>query len=521
MTASQSRAFCPNGTGNGIDNSCGGGSVPVNFNKDIKPVRAALKAKGIAWTKFAVAAAAAHPELNARLAQLKSVEAIKDGKSDEHFDTLGLNCGRGSDGSFGDKNRCTALAENPKGEDPAGRMRFGSGVQTDAGRKLYQMGSSEKKISSLVEAMGGDPSKTTTEINPPGLNLTISDKSGKKLFHVDYENGRARIYPTKDLSKSEAAAVAEAASKAFPARYETKSTSFKITVFTKASDMKSWEAEDAGKKANWEEKYQSPRIPPPHKKTPKWQRSIDARYVGLIAFSQSRNCGTGSGGFQSGNTCAGAAAADAAVGAAKGAVLGGVGGFAKTFTPQGASAGAAMGAVAGAVKGIYDNQMRPTRVSARIESVGMTNAKVADLVKKLGGTGKSLASMSGSTGLSVTIRGSGGKVSHVVDVSPTKISIYPIAGRREMTDHQIDSIKEIAKSVVPKETQVVVKTDSLSYAKRLAGKGFTVAAKGAGLIIATATVSGVAVSIPDAVLGTADLIFDTHHTDSFFRKPPR
>jgi hypothetical protein len=219
--------------------------------------------------------------------------------------------------------------------------------------------------------------------------------------------------------------------------------------------------------------------------------------------------------FSKGNTCASGIAADVAKGAAAGAALGATSGFFKTFLPQAAATSAAYGAVAGAVKGIYDNKMRPTRVSARIQRVGLTDEKVAALVKGLGGTPKSLASTNGRTGLTLTVRGKNGKVSHVVDITDKKVSIYPMSGRREMTDEQIATVKKVASDVAPKETTVVVKTNSLSYASRLAKKGFSVAAKHAGVITATAIVSGVAPSVPDAVMGTADLVFDTHFTDSF------
>jgi hypothetical protein len=252
----------------------------------------------------------------------------------------------------------------------------------------------------------------------------------------------------------------------------------------------------------------------------KKKRSIDARYASLLAFAESRDCGKDPDGkFSKGNTCAGGIAADAAKGAAAGAVFGAVSGFAKSFLPQAAATGAAAGAVAGAVKGIYDNQMRPTRVSARIEKVGMTDESVAGLVKGLGGTSKSLASTNGRSGLTLTIRAKGGRVSHVVDITDKKVSIYPVTGRKEMTDTQIATIKKIASDNAAKETTVVVKTNSLSYASRLAKKGFAVAAKSAGVLSATAITSAYLQAAPDVVLGITDLVVDTHFTDSFYRKP--
>lgn len=248
--------------------------------------------------------------------------------------------------------------------------------------------------------------------------------------------------------------------------------------------------------------------------------AIDARYASLLAFAQSRGCGQDADGkFSKGNTCASGLAADVAKNAATGAVVGAASAFGKTFNPYATPAGAAAGALAGVVKGVYDNKMRPTRVSARIERVGLTDEKVAGIVKGLGGTSKSLASVNGRNGLTLTIRAKGGRVSHVVDITDKKIVVYPTTRRGEMTDSQIDSIKEVAAKAAPKETSIVVKTNSLSFAARLAKKGFAIGAKHAGMIVATAIVSAAAPSVPDAVLGTVDLYFDTHFTDSFYEKP--
>jgi hypothetical protein len=425
------------------------------------------------------------------------------------------DCGREDDGKFGSGNKCAGSVDMPK-EDPKGRMRYDNGVQTDAARKLYQMGSSEKKLKGLVDVMGGDPKSTRVDINPPSLNISVADKDGNKLFHVDLENGRARVYPAKDLNPEEAKKIREAAGEAFGGRQSDAT----IKVFSKATDMKRWESENAAKLKKSEDKYKFSTLLPPHQRPKKWERSLDARHASLLAFAESRECGQDPDGkFSKGNTCAGGIAADAAKGAATGAVFGAVSGFAKTFLPQSAATGAAAGAVAGAVKGIYDNQMRPTRVSARIEKVGMTDKSVAGLVKGLGGTNKSLASTNGRSGLTLTIRAKGGRVSHVVDITDKKVSIYPVAGRKEMTDDQIATIKQIASDNAAKETTVVVKTNSLSYASRLAKKGFVVAAKGAGVLSATAITSAYAQAAPDVVLGITDLVLDTHFTDSFYRKP--
>lgn len=171
--------------------------------------------------------------------------------------------------------------------------------------------------------------------------------------------------------------------------------------------------------------------------------SLDARYASLLAFAESRDCGQDNDGkFSKGNTCATGIAADAAKGAAKGAALGALAGFAKTFLPQVAASHAAVGAVAGAVKGIYDNQMKPTRVSDRITRLGMTDEGVANIVKSLGGSKNSVASTTGRARLTVKVKNRDGKVTHVVDFTNKTLTIYPKKAGKELSDSELQAVKE-------------------------------------------------------------------------------
>jgi hypothetical protein len=248
--------------------------------------------------------------------------------------------------------------------------------------------------------------------------------------------------------------------------------------------------------------------------------SLDARYASLLAFAESRDCGQENDGkFSKGNTCASGIAADAAKGAAKGAALGAIAGFAKSFLPQVAASNAAIGAVAGAVKGVYDNQMKPTRVSDRITRLGMTDQGVANIVKSLGGSKESVASTTGSARLTVKIKNRDGKVTHVVDFTNKTLTIYPKKAGKELSDSELQAVKDIAKDNAPKQTKFTVKTDSLSYVKRIARNGFEVSANKAGLVIATAAGAAFGPAIPDLAGGLSDFYFDTHFTDSFYRKP--
>jgi hypothetical protein len=246
---------------------------------------------------------------------------------------------------------------------------------------------------------------------------------------------------------------------------------------------------------------------------------LAARYASLLAFAESRDCGQDKDGkFSKGNTCASGLAADVAKGAASGAVLGATSGFFKTFIPQVAATGAAYGAVAGVVKGIYDNKMRPTRVSGRIKKLGMTDKGIANIVKGLGGSSKSVASITGRSRMTVKIKDDDGKVTHVVDFAKKSLTIYPSKGSKELSDSELQAVKNIAAQNAPKQTSFSVKTDSLSYAKRIARNGFEVAANKAGVLIATASIAGTYQAAPDVVLGITDLLIDTHFTDSFYGK---
>jgi hypothetical protein len=208
------------------------------------------------------------------------------------------DCGRDDDGRFSSGNKCGGSVDMPK-EDPRGRMRYDNGVQTDAARKLYQMGSSEKKLKGLVDAMGGDPKHTRVDINPPSLNISVADSDGNKLFHIDFENGRARLYPAKDLTTGETANIKKAAGEAFGGRQSDNT----IKVFSKAEDMKKWESENAAKIKKWEDKYKFSTLLPPHQRPKKWERSIDAKHASLLAFAQSRGfCPNGEGNGVT-NTC--------------------------------------------------------------------------------------------------------------------------------------------------------------------------------------------------------------------------
>jgi hypothetical protein len=233
------------------------------------------------------------------------------------------------------------------------------------------------------------------------------------------------------------------------------------------------------------------------------QDSLECRYASLLAFSQSRNCGTGEGGFQKGNTCAGGKIADAAAGAASGAVKGAViaAGVTGPFPPY-VIKGAAVGAAVGAVKGLYDNSMQPTRVMKKIDEIGTSEKQVASLVERLGGSPQSVATVKEGK-LTLRVKDSKGEKVFDVDMGKSRYTITPSRKSGTLTGDEIAQVKKIAEENAPKEVNVVVKSRSPSYMAKLVRKGFKVTANAAGNLIATVvlpTSASVAVAAMEGVV---------------------
>ena len=198
-----------------------------------------------------------------------------------------------------------------------------------------------------------------------------------------------------------------------------------------------------------------------------------------------RNCGTGSGGFQKGNTCGGQAVQDVAVGAAKGAVVGAAAAVGKTGGfPPAVAAGAGAGAAIGAVKGLYDNRMRPTRAGKAIKEIGSSDEKVASLVKGLGGSPKSVAEADGKSAVTLSIKNKDGKSQFDVRMSKDEVRIKPASGRQNLTTGDIKQIKKIAEENSPKSVKVVVDAVPTSVLAKIVKAGGSLAVDAAGALVA-------------------------------------
>ena len=403
------------------------------------------------------------------------------------------DCGRGEGGKFGQGNKCAGdgskTAKKPMPEEVVASLRDG-GKQTPIAKQMYAFGLSERKLASMIEKVGGSPSNSTASTSLGRIHISVKDKQGNEKYFIEFRRSGARVYPSQPLDENSAKEIESVAKSSFPEKGHKKP--FAVQVFQDPSEIKKWEKEEDDRYKKAEDKYKFTLYLPPHER-PK-QRAM---YASLVAFHQSRNCGTGSGGFQKGNTCAGGVVADVAKGAIKGAASGAImaaGSLAPT--PQYVAAGAGVGAAAGAVKGLYDNRRRPTRVLKTIERIGSSEEKVSSLVKKLGGTPKSSADVSGKK-LVLTVRNKGNKKSFTVEMDDNEIVVYPRQKADPLTSSEISRVQEIAKEASGKTVSVVVKSSSKSYTAKLVRKGFKVAANAAGELIASIVVPPAA----DVVIG--------------------
>lgn len=411
--------------------------------------------------------------------------------------TVASDCGRGEGGKFGQGNKCAGdgskTAKKPMPEEIVTSLRDGS-KQTPAAKQMYAFGLSERKLASMIEKVGGSPSNSTVTTSLGRIHISVKDKQGNEKYFIEFRRSGARVYPSQALDEKSAKEVESVAKSSFPERGSKKP--FAVQVFRDPSEIKKWEKEEDDRYKKVEDKYKFTLYLPPHER-PK-QRAM---YASLVAFHQSRNCGTGSGGFQKGNTCAGGVIADVAKGAVKGATSGALmaaGSFAPT--PQYIATGAGVGATAGAVKGLYDNRRRPTRVMKTIERIGSSEEKVSSLVKKLGGTQKSSADVSGKK-LVLTVRNKDNKKSFTVEMDDDEIVVYPRRNSSPLSSSEISRVQEIAKEASGKTVSVVVKASSKSYTAKLVRKGFKVAANAAGELIASIVVP------PAADVAVGDLVY--------------
>jgi hypothetical protein len=239
-----------------------------------------------------------------------------------------------------------------------------------------------------------------------------------------------------------------------------------------------------------------------------------AEYASGLAFLESRgrragfteprasNCGTGTGGFQKGNSCASGAVASVAKSAAKGAATGvavtaGSGFF---EVPPALLAGAAAGAAVGFVKGIYDRKNRPTKIGKKIGELGTTESKINTLVKNLGGSNNSVLDLDGKKGLTLSVKDDKKKTQYTVDISKQSISVYPRCKLDCFDQEKVDRLAKFAKDATSKNVRVVIKPKPGDYTKRVLGRltkaGFKATASTAGkFVVAT-------FAVPEAVNAT-------------------
>jgi len=404
----------------------------------------------------------------------EDVVGTKDAGAKAYYVDLGKKqsrafCPTGDGGGI--DNSCGI--SNSKGERIRNVRTKSDKMQTKVARKLYQMRTTEKQIKKLIRDLGGKVSNSIVEIESTrgeeGVNIFIRDRDNNETHFIHMGYYGASIYTSDKVSLDEAKRIRALAEEAFPKtidkRLYGRGRKYNIDVVNDPTQTKTaWDGLSSKQR---------------------FKAKLDARYASLLAFAEARDCGRDEGGkFSSGNTCASGAAAAAASGAVTGGIKGAITGL-LAGGPAVVKPAAAIGAATGAVKGIYDNQMRPTRVKKTIERLGMNTKQVGELVEKLGGTPESSADAKGGK-LQVTIRDKEGKKTFSVEVDKKTITVYPRRATGELTSKEISRVKEIADKSTPKSISVVVKKSSSAYVSKLVRNGFTVAAGHAGdILVAT------------------------------------
>ena len=143
-----------------------------------------------------------------------------------------------------------------------------------------------------------------------------------------------------------------------------------------------------------------------------------------------------------------------------------------------------IGAAVGAVKGLYDNARQPTRVMKKIERIGSSEQQVSSLVKRLGGTPKSIATVRGGK-LTLAVKGKSGNKVFDVTMDSKRVIVTPSRKSGTLSIREVARVKAIAKEHAPREVSVVVKSKSPSYVATLVRKGFAITASTAGELLAT------------------------------------
>ena len=366
------------------------------------------------------------------------------------------------------------------------KLRTKDGGQTQVARKMYSMGLTERGLSKLIDGMGGSPKQSNVKSNLNRLNIHISDEQGNRIFMIEFRRSGIRVYPTVkngSVDKSQVKAIEKLAREVFPKKSYKDNETFAVKVFSQPGDLEDWKKEMDSKYKDIEDKYKTSLYIPPHRR-PKGSRSLDARHASLLAFVGARNCGTGTGGFQSGNTCASGKLVDAASGATAGAFKGAAVALGVTGMPTLAAKGAVIGAAVGAVKGLYDNARQPTRVMKKIERIGSSGQQVSSLVKRLGGTPKSIATVRGGK-LTLAVKGKSGNKVFDVTMDSKRVIVTPSRKSGTLSIREVARVKAIAKEHAPREVSVVVKSKSPSYVATLVRKGFAITASTAGELLAT------------------------------------
>lgn len=154
------------------------------------------------------------PEVKTGSAPIESPKGIK---SEPKPDPEKRDCGTGS-GGFKSGNKCAGGSDDSPTDSPVRGLRRGDGnkKQTRVARKLYQLGTTERKVKDMVSKLGGKPGRSSVDMQDGKVNIFVRDHSGNELYHINVGYNGAHVDSVDPIDEKKAEEVLSIAKDALP-----------------------------------------------------------------------------------------------------------------------------------------------------------------------------------------------------------------------------------------------------------------------------------------------------------------
>ncbi len=145
------------------------------------------------------------------------IESPKGTKSEPKPDPEKRDCGTGS-GGFKSGNKCAGGSDDSPTDSPVRGLRRGDGnkKQTRVARKLYQLGTTERKVKDMVAKLGGKPGRSSVDMQDGKVNIFVRDHSGNELYHINVGYNGAHVDSVDPIDDKKAEEILSIAKDALP-----------------------------------------------------------------------------------------------------------------------------------------------------------------------------------------------------------------------------------------------------------------------------------------------------------------